>query len=405
MATGKFHLLTETAIKNAKPKEKDYNLNDGGSLQLLVTTAGGKLWRYRYRFDGKERAPLAIGKYPEITLKDARERHTEARKLLANGIDPGEARKEEKAAKVEASQNTFGRVAEEWFEAWREGKAVVTVRHVRDRLDHFILPLLAARPVAEIKAADVLEVLKPIEAKALLDTVQRVKINISQVLQRAIATGKRELADPCPYLNTVIKANTVKHHAAFTKPKDVARLLKAIKSHAGNQRTSPFVSAALRLLPLLFCRPGELIAMRWADIDLEKAEWTYTVSKTKADHLVPLSRQAVAILRGLEPYRSGEYVFPSQSRAARHMSNMAINRALQDMGIDTKREHTGHGFRAMARTMLAEQLHCQPEVIEHQLSHAVPDTLGTAYNRTKYLPQRKEMMQRWADYLDGLRMA
>ena len=396
-------ILTDTAARNAKPKDKQYTLADERGLSLLVTPSGGKLWRFRYYRPAGGRNFLSLGEYPAIPLKQARERRDEARKLLANGIDPGEARKAEKAAKEAATANTFGRIAEEWFEAWKEGKAVVTVRHVRDRLDHFILPLLADRPVAEIKAADVLEVLKPIEAKALLDTVQRVKINISQVLQRAIATGKRELADPCPYLNTVIKANTVKHHAAFTKPKDVARLLKAIDSHANNQRTSPFVSAALRLLPLLFCRPGELIAMRWDDTDLNKAEWTYTVSKTNIDHLVPLSGQAVAILRGLEQYRSGEYVFPSQSRTARHMSNMAINRALQDMGIDTKHEHTGHGFRATARTMLAEQLHCQPEVIEHQLSHAVPDTLGTAYNRTKYLPQRKAMMQAWADYLDELR--
>ena len=395
--------LTDTAVKNAKPRDKQYTMADERGLSLLVTPSGGKLWRFRYYRPDGGRNYLSLGEYPEIPLKQARERRDDARKLLANSIDPSEARKEEKAAKDKAIQNTFGRIAEEWFEAWREGKATVTVRHVRDRLDHFILPFLADKSVAEIRAADVLEVLKPIEAKALLDTVQRVKINISQVLQRAIATGKRELADPCPYLNTVIKANIVKHHAAFTKPKDVARLLKTIDSHTNNQRTSPFVSAALKLLPLLFSRPSELISMRWDDVDLDKAEWTYTVSKTKTDHLVPLSRQAVAILQGLEQYRSGDYIFQSQSRTARHMSNMTINRALQDMGIDTKTEHTGHGFRAMARTMLAEQLHCQPEVIEHQLSHAVPDTLGTAYNRTKYLDQRKLMMQRWADYLDELR--
>jgi len=406
MATGKFHLLTETAIKNAKPKEKDYNLSDGGGLQLLVTTAGGKLWRYRYRFDGKERAPLAIGKYPEITLKDARERHAEARKLLAHGIDPNRVKKEERAAKEATTANTFARIAEEWFEVWREGKAVSTVQHVRARLDHFILPFLADKPVADIEASDVLEAVRSAEAKALTDVPGRVKIGISLVLQYAIATGRRKLADPCPYLNTVIKTNTVKHHAAFTKPADVARLLKAIDSHASNRQSSVFVSAALKLLPLLFVRPGEFIAMKWADIDLDKGGWTYTISKTKTEHHVPLSRQAVAILRSLEQYRDGgEYVFPSRSRTAQHMSNMAINRALQDMGIDTQKEHTAHGFRAMARTMMAEQLHYQPEIIEHQLGHAVSDTLGTAYNRTKYLTQRKEMMQAWADYLDGLKAA
>ena len=403
MITRKLHLLTDAAVKNAKPRVKEYHLNDGGGLQLLVTPAGGKLWRYRYRFERKERAPLAIGKYPEVSLKEARERHAEARKLLKDDIDPNQAKKEAKAAKEEVKQNTFGRIAEEWFEVWQEGKAADTVKHVRDRLDNYILPILADRPVADIEGPDVLEVLKPIEAKALLDTMGRVKGCISQVLQHAIATGRRKLADPCPYLNKVIKSATVTHHPAFTKPADVARLLKAIDSHANNPQTSPFVSAALKLLPLVFCRPGELIAMKWADVDLDKAEWTYTVSKTKTDHLVPLSRQAVEILRGLEQYRSGEYVFPSQRGASRHISNVTVNRALQDLGIDTKHEHTGHGFRAMARTMLAEQLSFPPEVIEHQLAHAVSDTLGTAYNRTKYLTQRKEMMQTWANYLDDLR--
>ena len=217
-----------------------------------------------------------------------------------------------------------------------------------------------------------------------------------------LATGRRKLADPCPYLNKAIKTNTVKHHPAFTKPADVAVLLRAIDSYQATPHASAITCAALKLSPLLFVRPGELQAAKWADIDLDKAEWTYTVSKTKTEHHVPLSRQFVIILTSLRELTGcSEWVFPS-FRHGRHISNATINRALQDLGIDTKTEHTGHGFRAMARTLLAEQLQYPPEVIEHQLAHSVPDALGTAYNRTKYLAQRKEMMQRWADYLDEL---
>jgi len=314
-------------------------------------------------------------------------------------------KKAEKSAEREQRDNTFGRVAEEWFEVWQAGKALGTVGHTRSRLDRFILPTLGSLPVATIGAANILPVLEAIQANGFLETVKRAKVNISQVLQHAIATGKRELADPCPYLKNALKTHTVQHQPAFTAPEDVGRLLRAIDSHAVNLRASAFVSAALKLLPMLFCRPGELIAMRWVDVDLERAEWCYTISKTGTEHHVPLARQAVEILKSLkEEYGAGEFVFPSRSRGGRHLSNMTINRALQDMGIDTRKEHTAHGFRSMARTLLAERLGWSPEVIEHQLAHRVPDSLGTAYNRTKYLDQRREMMQAWADYLDQLRI-
>jgi len=397
--------LTDTAVKNLKPQSKPFTKTDRLGLSLLVTPSGGKLWRFRYRFDGKANM-LGLGQYPEISLSEARERLMEARKLLAHGVDPSEARKAEKAAEREKRGNTFGRAAEEWFETWRSGKSAGTVEHTRSRLDRFILPALAGLPVAEIGANDILPILEAIQARGFLETVQKVKGNISLVLQHAIATGRRELADPAPYLKKALKTHTVKHQPAFTAPEDVQRLLKAIDSHAANIRTTAFVSAALQLLPMLFCRPGELIAMRWADVDLERAEWCYTVSKTGMEHHVPLARQAVEILRTLkEEYGVGEFVFPSRSRLGRHLSNMTINRALQDMGIDTRKEHTAHGFRSMARSMLAERLGRQPEIIEHQLAHRVPDALGAAYNRTKYLDQRRQMMQEWADYLDGLRGA
>ena len=398
--------LTDTAVKNAKKKDKMYRVADEKGLCLEVTPSGGKLWRYRYRFNDRANM-LAMGQYPEIGLKQARERRDEARKLLANGIDPSEARKEEKAAKLALTENTFENVAREWFEAWREDKSETTLQHVQSRFERCILPFLGNKPVADIKAPDVLECLRPLEASGRLYTVKSVRINISQVLRHSIATGRRELADPCPYLKDVLKKSTVKHHAAFIKPEQVAELMRAVDSYQGSSQ----VCAALRLAPMLFVRPGEIIAMKWTDVDLEKAEWKYTISKTKTEHLVPLARQAVAILREMEQCRSSlsergeEYVFPARnaSRTGRHMSDMSINRALQSLGYDTKTEITGHGFRAVARTLLAEQLHFRPEIIEHQLAHKVPDTLGAAYNRTKYLKDRREMMQRWADYLDNLR--
>ncbi|MCL2791375.1 MAG: integrase arm-type DNA-binding domain-containing protein, partial [Desulfobulbus sp.] len=348
--------LTETAIKNLKPGEKLYRVADEKGLCLEVTPSGGKLWRLKYRFGGKQKL-LALGKYPEITLREARDRRDEARKLLAHGVDPSEERKAEKAAEKEQQVNTFGRIAEEWLETWREGKSERHVDDIVARMKHYVLPALADLPVAAIGASDILPVLETIQSKGILDTVQRVKSIISQVLQHAIGTGRRELADPCPYFNKVLKTHVKKHQPAFTKPEDVQRLLKAIDSHVANPKTSVFVSAALKLLPLLFCRPGELIAMQWSDVDLERAEWRYMASKTKTEHLVPLARQPVEILLKLQVnFGTDNFVFPGRSRRGFHISNMTVNRALQTMGYDTKTEITGHGFRAMARTMLAERL-------------------------------------------------
>ncbi|MDR3088553.1 MAG: tyrosine-type recombinase/integrase [Desulfobulbaceae bacterium] len=393
--------LSDTAIRRAKPKGKSYKISDGDGMYLFVTPAGGRLWRLDYRFAGK-RKTLTLGSYPEISLLVARERRLAARRLLAQGVDPMSARRAERAVLKEEARHTVASVSAEWFTAWSEGKARVTIRHARQRLDNFILPTIGDMPVAAIRAPDVLAALRPIEARGLLDTCHRVKMNISQIIEYAIARGLRDMANPCLTLNQVIKANTVKHYASLTTPEQVAELLRAIDGYRGQ---SVFVRAALRLLPLFFCRPGELIAMRWADVNLNRGEWSYVATKTKSDHLVPLSSQAIKILQELSRYREAgaEVVFPSRSRRCRHMSNMSINRALQTMGYDTKTEITGHGFRAMARTMLAERLGFPPEVIEHQLAHRVPDALGLTYNRTKYIERRREMMQSWADYLDGLK--
>ena len=382
-------MLTDAAVKSAKPEETDYKNAVEKGLYLLVTKAGGKLWRMDYRFDGKHKT-MALGQYPEITLKDARERRDDARKLLANGIDPGQQRKEEKSAKEEACQNTFGAAAAAWFEKWRADKSDSTIVHVRRWLDDRILPFLADKSIATLKSPEILEVLQKIERENFLVVADRVRKVIGQILDYAIYVGKRELVNPCAALSKAIKHGEVKHRPAFVEPVDVAELMRKILSYQDNPRTSIFVRSALKLSPLLLCRPGELIAMKWADVDLKAAEWSYLVGKVKKDHIVPLSKQAVEILRGLEQYRDGEYVFPCRGRKGRHMSNMTVNRALQSLEIDTKEEHCAHGFRATARTMLAERLGMPDDWVQLQLSHRVPDPLGMAYFRAKFLPQRKK---------------
>lgn len=393
--------LTETAIKALKPRTKIYRVADSKGLCLEITPSGGKLWRYRYRHDDKAKM-LALGKYPEISLKEARERRDEARKQLAHGIDPSGARKEERAVEEARRATTVEAVAREWIETWRAGKAESHVRNVIARLENYVFPQIGAQPIAEVGAPEALRLLQRIQDMGFVENAHRVKSILSQVMRYAIVTGRAE-RDPCQDLKGALQSPQTTHMAALTKPADVAGLLKAIDSYQATSHASSVTCAALKLAPLLFVRPSELIAMRWADIDLDKAEWAYTVGKTKTAHLVPLARQAVAILTTLQglTVESG-WVFPS-CRHGRHISNATINKALQTLGYDTKTEITAHGFRAMARTMLAERLGYPPEVIEHQLAHKVPDTLGTAYNRTKYLDQRREMMQAWADYLDGLR--
>lgn len=390
--------LTDTAIRTAKPSAKPVRMFDGGGLYLELSPAGGKLWRLKYRFDGKEKR-LALGIYPDIGLKDARERREEARKLLANGADPAEARKAQKAAKVERSTNSFEVIAREWFAKHRDTWAASHADKIIARLENDVFPWLGGKAIAEITAPNVLEVLRRIEKRGTLDTAHRAKGNISQVMRYAIATGRAE-RDPCPDLRGALPPVKESNFASITEPAKVAELLRAIDGFSGTF----VVQCALRLAPLLFVRPGELRRAEWASFDLEKAEWGYFVTKTKSDHLVPLASQAVAILKELHALTGhGRFVFPGARGNDRSMSEAAINAALRRMGYDTKTEITGHGFRAMARTILHEELHQKPEVIEHQLAHTVSDALGTAYNRTKFLKERKAMMQLWADYLDKLK--
>ncbi|MEA5112931.1 MAG: integrase arm-type DNA-binding domain-containing protein [Geobacteraceae bacterium] len=391
--------LSEIQVRNAKPKSRDYKLMDGYGLFLLVTPSGSKLWRLDYRFGGKRKV-IAFGAYPAVSLADARHRRDEAKILIANGVDPGEVRKAKKAAIAAETENSFEVVAREWHtkfsQSWSSSHAETTMK----RLLLDVFPVMGARPIDDIKAPELLAMLRRIESRGALETAHRVRTICGQVFRYAVATGRAE-RDPAADLKGALPPYKKSHLAAITDPKEVAPLLRAIDEYKG----SFVVKCALQLAPLVFVRPGELRQAEWAEIDLDAGEWNIPAErmKMKVAHLVPLSRQAVAILRELEPLTGrGRYVFPCHRSFARPMSNNAINAALRRMGFD-KDEMTGHGFRAMARTILDEVLQVRPDFIEHQLAHAVRDPNGRAYNRTAHLVERKKMMETWGDFLDGLK--
>ncbi len=390
--------LTDVKVRNAKTTDKQLKLFDGDGLFLLVTPSGGKRWRFKYRFGGKEKL-LALGTYPEISLAEARDRLHRARKQIAEGIDPGEVRKAQKLAK-EQDENIFEVVALEWHAkhtpTWTPRYAELTLT----RLKKNVFPWIGNRPVVELKAPDLLMVLHRIESRGALVTAHRIRSICSQIFRYAIATGRAE-RDPASDLRGALPPVKPKHFAAVTEPEKAAGLLRAIDGYQG----SFIVKCALQLAPLFFVRPGELRQAEWAEIDLDQAEWNIPAEKMKMrqPHLVPLAHQAVEILRQLYPLTgNGRYVFPSPRTDKRPMSNNAILSALRRMGIE-KEEMSGHGFRAMARTILDEVLQVRPDFIEHQLGHAVRDPNGRAYNRTAHLAERRKMMQTWADYLDGLK--
>jgi integrase len=391
--------LNAVFIQRLKPKDKPYKKSDEKGLFLLVTPSGGKLWRFKFRVVGKEKL-LSLGAYPDVSLKGARDRRDAARKLLADGIDPAENRKVQKAAKSERSENSFEVVAREWFVRHKPNWAASHSDKVIKRLENDIFPWLGAKPIAEITAPDVLSCLRRTESRGALDTAHRVLQNCGQVLRYAVATG-RATRDPTGDLRGALAPATHTHYAAITEPGAVGELLRAIDGFRGTFT----VQCALKLAPMLFVRPGELRKARWSEFDLQKAEWRYFVTKTKTEHLVPLSSQSLAVLQELKALTGeNEYIFPGIRRNGKPMSDAAVNAALRRMGYDTRTEITGHGFRAMARTILHQELGIAPEVIEHQLAHRVPDMLGAAYNRTKFLPARRAMMQEWADYLDKLKL-
>ncbi|WP_374972751.1 tyrosine-type recombinase/integrase [Spongiibacter marinus] len=389
--------LTATAVKEAKPKSKAYKLSDGGGLYLAVQANGAKYWRYKFRFTGKEKL-LALGVYPKVSLKDARAKHRDAQDLLEAGIDPTMQKQLNKLAALTAAENSFKAVALEWFEGqkrvWAEGHSGKVDRMMTKDL----FPYLGNRPIKEITSPELLAVLRRIESRGAREAAKRTKQIAGQIFRYGVATGRCE-RDPSQDLNGALAPNITKHRAAVTDPKEVGPLLNALDGYQG----TAVVNAALRLAPLTFVRPGELRQAKWADIDFDKAEWRFFVTKTHVEHIVPLSTQAMAILRDLYPLTcNSEYIFPSARALSRPMSDNAVLAAMRRMGIE-KNEMSGHGFRAMARTILDEELHFRADYIEHQLAHNVRDAHGRAYNRTAHLPERKKMMQAWSDYLDNLK--
>ncbi len=392
--------LTNTKILNAKSKDKDYSITDGLGLSILISKKGGKWWRFRYRYLGKAKL-MSLGTYPEVTLLDARGRRDESRRLLAQNppVDPSEVRKAQKLAMFSNQENSFELLAREWAEAYFVHKSKSHKERTLRRLEIYIFPWIGRKPISEITPPEILEVVKRPQRQNKLETAHRALQITGQVFRYAVQNGKA-VRDVTADLKGALPPTQVKHMASFTDPKDVAELLRAIDGFKGTFT----VECALRLAPLVFTRPSELRRAKWADIDIDTAEWSYLVTKTKTEHIVPLSTQAIKILEDIHPVSGHrEFVFPGGHDPKKPMSEAAINASLKRMGYDTKTQITGHGFRAMARTILHERLNVDPYIIEHQLAHAVPDNLGGAYNRTKFLDQRKVMMQRWADYLDELK--
>jgi integrase len=393
--------LTDTFVKNTKPTGKPAGdkYRDGGGMYLLVK-ASGRYWRMDYRFTEK-RKTLALGVYPAVSLAKARQRRDRARELLADGVDPSTAKQVEKAVKTAASANTFELVAREWLKKTRADRMESTHGKVTTWLEKDVFPYIGTMPISTIGPRDVLGALRHMEGRGALDSVQRVKQICGQVFRYAVATGSAE-RDVTQDLKGALAKHTAENFAAITDPKKAGALLRSIFAYTGH----PYTVVALKLSPLVFVRPGELRTAEWAEFDLDAAEWNIPGSKMKMkrDHLVPLSTQAVEILRSVQPITGhGRYVFPSLRTGERPMSENTVNAALRGMGF-AQEVHSAHGFRAMARTIMDEVLGERVDLIEHQLAHAVKDTNGRAYNRTAHLPARREMMQRWADYLDKLRI-
>lgn len=389
-----FVSLTELEIRAAKPRPKPYKVYDEKGLFLLVKPTGSHLWRFKYVFSGVEKL-LALGAYPDVPLKRARAKRDEARRLVADGVDPGAKRKSEKSAQAE----TFAAVAEEWLETKKKTLTLSTWGRDRDQLVKLVGPFLGTRPIAQIEAPELLLILKRLEKRGVRDTAHRVRAVCGRVFRYAIATGRAK-RDPSADLKGALAPKATQNYAAITEPTKVGELLRAIAEYDGQQTTH----AALRLAPYVFVRPGELRAAEWTEFDLEGAEWRIRAERMKMGemHFVPLSRQAIAILRELHPITgNGRYVFPAIGRQPRPLSENTLGAALRRIGYSSE-EMTAHGFRTLASTLLNER-GWHPDVIELQLAHKERNKVRAAYNRAQRLEDRRTMMQAWADYLDKLR--
>jgi integrase len=363
-------------------------------MYLEVTPAGGKYWRMKYRFGGKEKR-IAFGVYPDVSLAQARERCGQARKLLANGVDPGVVKQVSKAA----TENSFEAVAREWHIKFSPGWVTNHADKIIRRLEREVFPWLGSRPIGDVTAPELLAVLRRIETRGALDTAHRVHQNCGKVFRYAVATGRAQ-RDPSGDLRGAIPPAQEHHHPTITEPKRVGELLRAIAGYSGSYITR----GALQLAPLVFVRPGELRKAEWSEFDLDKAEWRIPAHKMKmkAVHIVPLSTQAVLILRELHALTgTGRYVFTGARGDDRHMSENTVNAGLRRLGYAVG-DMTGHGFRSMASTLLNEQ-GWNRDAIERQLAHAERDDIRAAYNYAEHLQERRKMMQAWADYLDRLK--
>ncbi len=389
--------LTDTAIRTAKLGDKPRKLADEKGLFLLISPSGGKWWRLKYRFGGKEKL-LSLGTYPEVSLKLARERRDEARKLLATGIDPGEQRKAEKQAKAEAGSNTFEAIGREWMATRGKDWTTSYATKTASSLERHAFPAIGAKPINEITAPELLALLRAIECRGTVDMAHRISQHCSAIFRFAISTG-RAVTDPVTSLRGALSNVRQQHYAALTDPAEFADLLRDIEKYRGEITTK----SAMQLLALTFQRTKEVRFAEWSQFDLEAALWRIPaeIMKMREAHIVPLSRQAIDVLKRLQPLTGGgRLVFPSSISRERPISENTVVYALARMGY--KGSMTGHGFRSVASTLLNEQ-GFRHDVIERQLAHAEKNAVRAAYNRAEYLPERKKMMQEWADYLDKLK--
>ncbi len=402
--------LTDKAIRTAKHSQKSVRLFDGGGLYIEISPNGGKWWRLKYRFAGKEKR-LSLGVYPAVPLaghkdkdtgqwvKGARDRREEVKRLLANGIDPSEHRKAHKAVIIERAANSFEAVAREWITSSSKKWVKNYSDKILKRLENNVFPGLGRRPIAEITSRETLAVLRKIEDREAYETAHRTMQNCSQVFRYAVATGRAD-RDPTLELRGALTPNKERHYPSITNPEGIGALLRAIDGYDGSLATK----CALRLAPLVFVRPGELRRAQWTEFNFDKAEWRIPAERMKMreQHIVPLSTQAVAVLKELQPLTGrGSYVFPGARTNGRPMSENTVNAALRRLGY-SKDQMTGHGFRSMASTQLNEQ-GWNRDAIERQLAHSERDGVRAAYNFAEHLPERRKMMQRWADYLDELK--
>ncbi len=385
--------LSNAAVRNAKPTHRPRKLTDGRGLYLLINEAG-KYWRFNYRHDGKQRT-LALGVYPDVSLAQARDRRDKARSQLAEGIDPAAAKQAAKAA----TENSFEAVAREWHTKFAPGWAPHHAEKILKRFEKDVFPWIGSQPINDLAAPELLAVLHRIESRGALETAHRVHQNCGKVFRYAVATGRAQ-QDPSGALRGAIPPAQERHHPTITEPKRVGELLRAIAGYSGSYVTR----YALQLAPLVFVRPGELRKAEWAEFDLDRAEWRIPTHKMKmkAVHIVPLSAQALSILRELHPLTgNGRYAFPGARDKDRYMSENTVTAALRRLGYAVG-DMTGHGFRSMASTLLNEQ-GWNRDAIERQLAHAERDEIRAAYNYAEHLPERRRMMQAWADYLDQIK--